>query len=384
MKPKVMIIEACDFNGFPMGGQLSHALHLVQVFGDRLALVGVSTDDTPVGAWTKKKVAGIVFDYFSVGRVDSSVKKPLIPRRLDAFLRLKYYKRQILSLGVDCAYVLAPEVMIAISRWGLRICYSFSGVENPLAMPRYRFGKLLAAPFEKLLFSSLANHTELIIAAADKNAIEKMLSRSQGLLNSSKIIQFHTSVDTTIFNIDRGTRDDVQPVFISCGRLNHVKGWDLILQAFIKVKNKLPLAHLYFLGDGEDRNILEAQIAEAGLQSAVIVKGFVDQVTVASLLNASKVFVLGSHREGWPTAILEAMACGLPVVSTRVSSVGDLIEEGSNGYVVATRNPEEFAAKMLAALELENPNYVSFAIAQRYALDKLGSELKALWKPFRD
>ena len=78
------------------------------------------------------------------------------------------------------------------------------------------------------------------------------------------------------------------------------------------------------------------------------------------------------------------MACGLPVVSTRVSSVGDLIEEGSNGYVVATRNPEEFAAKMLAALELENPNYVSFAIAQRYALDKLGSELKALWKPFRD
>lgn len=382
MKASLMIIEGCDFSSFPVGGQLSHAKQLVQIFGDRLALVGISVDDTPVGVWIKKSFDGVLLDYFSIGKANSLIKKPMIPGRLSVLLLLKLYKKQILSIGIKSAFIESPEVMIAVSNWGLRFCYKFSGVENPLTMARYPVGRLFATRFEKMLFSALANHAELILAAADRNAIKKMASRSKGILDEAKIVHYPTRVDTKIFNASRKTLSGFQPVFLSCGRLNRVKGWDLILDAFRLVKDKLPSSRLYFVGDGEDRNIVEIQIAKASLQHAVTITGFTDPVTVAGLMNSCNVFLLGSHREGWPTVLLEALACGLPVVSTRVSGVGDLTEEGRNGYIVETRNAVEYAAKMVDALKLQNPNPVSMEIAQRYALDKLGSDLEAMWDPF--
>ena len=187
------------------------------------------------------------WDYFSIGKVNSLIKKPMIPGRLSVLLLLKLYKKQILSIGVKSAFIEAPEGMIAVSNWGLRLCYKFSGVENPLPMSRYPFGRLFANPFEKMLFSALANHAELILAAADRNAIKKMASRSKGILDEAKIVHYPTRVDTKIFNAKRKTLSGFQPVFLSCGRLiRRVKGWDLILDAFRLVKDELPLVTTLF------------------------------------------------------------------------------------------------------------------------------------------
>jgi glycosyltransferase involved in cell wall biosynthesis len=383
VKPKVMIIEGCDFRSFPVGGQLTHAVHLIQIFGDRLALVGVSTDDTPVGAWTKKQFNGVTLDFFSIGRCDPALAKPLLPRRLTVLLRLKHYRKEILSLGVGSAFVEAPEVMLAVANWGLRICYKFSGVENPLAMPRYPAGRLLAARFEKMLFAALAARAELILAASDRGGIDRMVARSRGVLTSRQIVQYPTRVDTAVFEVRREAAFGCQPVFVSCGRLNRVKGWDLILDAFALVREQLPSGRLCFVGDGEDREELLARVAGAGLQDSVSVTGFLPAPEVAGLLNEGSVFLMGSHREGWPIAMLEALACGLPVVSTRVSGAGDLIEPGRNGYLVDSRDPVDYACRMIAALQLETPNPVSLEIARRYALDRLAGYLEATWEPLR-
>ena len=383
MKPKVMILEGCDFRDFPVGGQLTHAKHWIQVFGDRLALVGVSTDDTPVGVWCKKEFGGVSLDFFSIGKLDPAVAKPLLPRRLSALLRLRRHKKGILSLGVGSAFVLAPEVMLAVSDWGLRICYKFSGVENPLSMPRYRVGRLLAASFEKRLFAALSRHAGLIIAAADHQAIGEMVSRSKGVLSGSQVVQFPTRVDTSVFRVVRDSRRERGPLFVSCGRLNRVKGWDLVLEAFCLVKDRLPDARLCFVGDGEDRAELTGRVARAGLVESVTITGFLPAATVAGILNGADVFLLGSHREGWPIALLEALACGLPVVSTRVSGAGALIVERSNGYVVETREVREYAEKMIDALGCANPNPASLEIARRYALDGLEGCMEAIWEPLR-
>lgn len=383
MNAKVMIIEGCDYDSFPVGGQLSHAKHWVQAFGERLALVGISVDDTPVGVWTKKRFGSVELDFFSIGKVDPSVKKPLIPRRLSVLLRLKRYRKRILSIGIGAAFVESPEAMIATANWGLRLCYKFSGVENPLAMPRYPVGKLVADRFEKMLFAALANHAELIVAASDRNGIDRMVSRSNGVLHNADIVEYHTRVDTGIFRTSRDRMPGSPPVFMVCGRLNRVKGWDLILEAFRHVHEQLPLSRLIFVGDGEDRSAVDRGIDEAGLRDCVTITGFTDQVTIAGLLNSADVFLLGSYQEGWPSAMIEALACGLPVVSTRVSGVGDLVEEGINGYVVGGRDAREFASRMIAALKLENPNPVSEEIARRYALDRMKSDLEAMWGPLR-
>jgi glycosyltransferase involved in cell wall biosynthesis len=381
--PSVMVIEACDFDEFPMGGQLTTVKQLLSVFGNRLALVGVSTADEPVGRWTKKCLDGVEFDFFSIGRVDPVIKKPPIPRRLETYIRLKRHRKGILSLGATAGFVIAPEVMLAIEGWGLRVAYTFAGVENPLTMPRYPIGRWIAGPFERRFFAALAAGSELIMAAADEKAIQAMKDRSRGRLDGRPVIPSPTLVDAGIFTVARSANTGAEPVFVSCGRLNVVKGWDLVLDAFLEVRKQIPAARLYFVGDGEDRGKLESRIDAAGVTESVQITGLLKPADVVRYLNSAHVFLLGSHREGWPTALLEAEACGLPAVATDVSGASSLIEPGRNGYIAKNRDPEEFARLIVAALALACPNPTSLKIAARHSLAGWKENLSSLWEPLR-
>jgi glycosyltransferase involved in cell wall biosynthesis len=382
-KPKLMVIDACDFDGFPVGGQLTTIKQLMSLFGNRMALVGVSTDDAPVGRWTKKSLGGEEYDFFSVARVDPATAKPLVPRRLAAYVRFKRYKKSILSLGVNAAFVIAPEVMLAVKSWGLRIAYCFPGVENPLTMPRYAIGRWFAGPFERAFFSALANHTEVIMAAADPKAIQAMKDRSRGVLSHKKIVSSPTLVDGKVFNLNRAEIPGAAPVLVSCGRINKVKGWDLVFDAYLVLRNEFPAARLTFVGDGEDRRKLEARIAEANLRESVTVTGFLPPAEVARILNSAHLFLLGSHREGWPTALVEAEACGLPAVVTDVSGASSLVKEGRNGFIVQNRDAAGYARRIVDALKLPCPNPTSLEIGRRHSLDGWKSQLSELWDPWR-
>jgi glycosyltransferase involved in cell wall biosynthesis len=378
-----MVIDACDFDRFPVGGQLTTIKQLIALFGNRLALVGVSTENEPVGCWTKRTIDDVEFDFFSVGKVDPRIRKPRVPRRLNMYLRLRRHRKGILSAGIDAAFVIAPEVMLAIEGWGLRIAYTFAGVENPLKMPRYAFGKWLAGPFERRLFTALAKRSELVMAAADEKSIRAMRDRSRGLLAHKPVMSTPTIVDTRIFNLNRSEAPVSQPVLVCCGRLNVVKGWDLVLDAFLAARKQIPTARLYFIGDGEDRGKLEARIAEAGAGNSVFITGFLEPREVARLLNTAHLFLLGSHREGWPTALVEAQACGLPAVVTDVSGAASLVRDGRNGFIVRSRDAALFAGKIAEALELECPNPTSLEIGTQHTLENWKANLSEWWEPLR-
>ena len=80
-----------------------------------------------------------------------------------------------------------------------------------------------------------------------------------------------------------------------------------------------------------------------------------------SILNAADLFVMGSLVEGWPTAMVEAIACGKNIVSTDVSGVREMIEDKGNGYIVSVRNAKLFADKISQGLNLPDPNKISFS-----------------------
>jgi glycosyltransferase involved in cell wall biosynthesis len=379
----VLLIEGCDFDRSPVGGQLTTAKQLLSHFGPRFALVGLSRDDTEVGRWIKRTINGHEFSYFGIGTNLAGRRKPLIPARLATFLQLRRYRRQILSLGSRAAYVLAPEVMLAIKDWGLSVAYSFCGVENALQMARYPLARHFSARFEKILFTALATRTELLVAAADRESVKSMCRRSLGLLTEDRIAFLPSMVDTNTFRLNRTPGDLHRPLVVCCGRLNRAKGWDLILSAFRHFRRDVPQARLVFIGDGEDRSKLESSIRHMNAHEAVGITGFLEPEQVAAILNCANLFVLGSHREGWPTAMIEAEVCGLPVVSTMVSGVEDLIAQGENGYVVARRNAEEFAANMKAALKLDLPNPVSIRIGSRYSVERQMTILERAWRPLQ-
>ncbi len=103
-------------------------------------------------------------------------------------------------------------------------------------------------------------------------------------------------------------------------------------------------AVLLIIGDGPERENLELQIKDAGLQSMVFLTGQIPDAH--KYLPAFDIFVLPSVKEGFPWALLEAMAAKLPVIATAVGAAPEIIEDGKNGFLVKPGDPQQLAAKI--------------------------------------
>ena len=389
-KPKVLLIEGCDFETFPVGGQLSMARSLIKIFGNSFALVGLTLGDEPLGEWRQKRIDGTSYLFLPAFRRDVTADKPAVPVRLSFYLALQRYRRQILSLGCKYALVQAPEALVAVSRWGLEsLCFMFPGVENPLRISRYRIARKLCSVYDAALFSAL-DRVAVILASADEQAIQGFVSGSGGRISRDRIIQLPTCVDLSEFRpspIDSSRQALGIPldsaVFVASGRIGHFKGWQLLLDAFAVFHQKHSRSLLLFVGDGEDRPLLDAAIAARGMGAAVNVTGFCSAREVAAYLNAASAVVVGSLAEGWSVAMLEALACGKPIVTTPVSGSSEMIVPGRNGFVVQSRDPNAFAAAMEKALLLTDASALSAAIADQFSLSRMRERLAELWFPLR-
>jgi len=386
--PKVLLAETCNFEDYPIGGQLSFAKQLMRVYGNRLALVGFSTDATAVGRWVEKRFGDQQFMFFSIGHWMPKTRRPFIPGRLSALIGMRRYRKSIFSLGIHDVFTQSPETIIALS--GLpwtSICYCFAGAVSPLQKPRYPWAKLLAPVFEKWWWKALG-HADVLLASADQSAIDEFVRTRRIALQRPKIVPFPTRYDDSVFYpVEQSSSRSVVSmppgrILVVCvGRINVVKGWDLVLDAFKIFLRKHQDAMMCFVGDGEDRPAMLHRAAEIGLSEFVTVTGFLQPRTVAAYLNAADLVVFGSHHEGWSVAMLEAIACGKPLVSTDVSGSRDMIVEGQNGFIVRKRSPDVFAQAMDDTLRLEAASRVSTATASRYRMGSLAQDLGRTWSP---
>jgi glycosyltransferase involved in cell wall biosynthesis len=114
------------------------------------------------------------------------------------------------------------------------------------------------------------------------------------------------------------------------------KNHALFLRAAARVRRRVPAARFLVIGDGPERARLEKLAAALDLAGAVRFLG--NREDVPELLAALDVFVLTSHVEANPVSIIEAMACGRPVVAPRVGSIGEVVLDGQSGYLIAVGN----------------------------------------------
>ncbi len=137
------------------------------------------------------------------------------------------------------------------------------------------------------------------------------------------------------------------PVIIGCGRLVYQKGFPLLLKAFSLVQKEIDSV-LVILGQGQDRARLEDIIKGLDLKDRVYLAGF--RHNPYKYMAASDVFVLSSHWEGFANVVIEAMACGIPVVSTRCGGPEEIISDGINGILLRQDTPEEMAHSIIKVL----------------------------------
>lgn len=167
--------------------------------------------------------------------------------------------------------------------------------------------------------------------------------RGRGVDTDFRVIS--GGIDTGRFAPASGA-PEADVVFVA--RLSRVKRVDLLLRALALVVRARPRTNAIVVGDGPLFEELKADARALGLEAAVTFAGH--QQDVAEWLRKGRVFLLTSDSEGLSLALMEAMLCGLPAVVSDVGDLPELVEHGVNGYLVAERTPEAFAAPLLDLL----------------------------------
>jgi glycosyltransferase involved in cell wall biosynthesis len=141
----------------------------------------------------------------------------------------------------------------------------------------------------------------------------------------------------------RGTLGLVgSPLLLSVGNLIELKGHHLVIEAVSMLQAKYPGGHLVIIGDGPERAALERCAREHGVTSRVTFTGTIQNGQLGRWYSAADALVLASRREGWANVLLEAMACGTPVVATKVGGTSEVVVEGV-GVLVAERSAASIA-----------------------------------------
>lgn len=227
----------------------------------------------------------------------------------------------------------------------------------------------------------LGSGIDRFLAISDE--IERELVE-QGV-DPDRVVALGNGVDTATFKpADSQTKAELRqhldlppgPLAIFCGRMSAEKNLDLLVSVWPQIREQHPQANLLLVGEGPERDKLAADAAGVGvtLQPAA--------AEVSSLLRASDVFVLPSSTEGMSNALLEAMACGLTCVATKVGAAPQMIAHGSSGMLCDAGAKDQLAAALDTALR-DNGNMGLQARAKviaNYSLENTADRLVELYR----
>lgn len=244
-----------------------------------------------------------------------------------------------------------------------------SGVD-PLRQLFIVFGGMRGTGFERAIrkcFASILRKQDTVVTLSQALATELRsnygIERVRCVYNTAEPLDY----------VSRPMREQDAPLeLVAVGSLQYVKGFDILLQAIALLEPaKAARIRLTIVGEGEERKMLEALIASSGLSASIRLVG--NSNDVASHLGRADLFVLSSRDEGMPMAVLEAMQVGLPLISTRVGTIPEVLDDSACLFV--EKSPTDIARALDDVLD-GNHDLVSMSRAIRATYDrKLSMEL---------
>lgn len=170
-------------------------------------------------------------------------------------------------------------------------------------------------------------------------------------IDNSRVQVITTMFDGQQFDgvVRKRVDDNVQLLFLS--RFVKEKGIYELFTAFNRMRKSFPALRLIMAGDGPEMKAMHEWVNNAGLENYVSFTGYVRDKKKAQVLVDADIFVLPSYSEGCPVSLLEAMAAGLPVVSSDVGGVSNVIVPDKNGFLLDEATPEKIEAAIRNLLE---------------------------------
>jgi glycosyltransferase involved in cell wall biosynthesis len=224
--------------------------------------------------------------------------------------------------------------------------------QNATATSVMAFGRL---PWlARLLYRALYRSSDQVICQSRDMARDLALAAGIGeeqisvLPNPVDLEGIRAVVDGTAPRTSAGLQ------LLAVGRLSREKGFDILLKALVRVRERFPEVKLIIVGGGLEEQALKSLSSELGLEATVCFTGPVNPPY--RFFPSTTLFVLPSRHEGIPNALLEALAAGLPVVATPASGgVMDLLRERPGAWLAPEISAEALAAAIIEALEVIRP-----------------------------
>jgi glycosyltransferase involved in cell wall biosynthesis len=391
---KVAVFHTSDFETFPRGGGISVIREILRIAPEddlRFTLFGVTPHKSePLRRPSRRVIGGRSFDFVPLfcRRPETAVgRRPVVPLRIVSMMSYAYHRRWLRAAGYDVFYLHAPEAWPLI-HCGVPTVYHVHGPQETAATySRFRWVRTA-------LFRSLYRHV-----------IDDVITRPQHVIfidtptyetysrrypkHRNRFTLCSPSVNLDVFRppdaasrIARRVALGIPinaPVILAVGRLSWVKGLDLLVQTLPAIRRSTPDVRLLIAGDGEERPALEALVAELELSSAVTFLGQQLEEAMPDLYGAADVLALPSRSESFGMVVLEALACGTPVVAQPVGVAAKIICDGQNGFVARTASPDALALALEEGLRLAAQSSVHARCrATVEALPQTGEQVAAI------
>lgn len=193
--------------------------------------------------------------------------------------------------------------------------------------------------FKRLIMFSLNSSNKIIAVSEDLSTkIEQMgINKDITILrNAVDISRFKPSKNMEMRQNYKIGDDDLLILFI--GHLETFKGIFELLDAFYEINKKHTNTKLMIVGEGHEEQKVRDTVSKLKLEGSIVFTGKVSPETIQNYYQMADIFTLPSYTEGLPLVVIEAMACGLPVIVSTVGGIPELVKDGKNGFLVPPKD----------------------------------------------
>ncbi len=210
-----------------------------------------------------------------------------------------------------------PTVAVVPHLFGTTV---FQQASFPLASYVFLYERLIPLAYRNCLFSVLSESTR-----------DDLIGRG---IAPDRLRLIHSGMDHDLYrpgSVPAGRRS---PSIVYLGRLKKYKGIDLVIRALPEVVRTVPNVVYKVVGEGDDRPRLEAVTRELGMEKHVEFTGFIGGEKKVALLHDTRILAYTSPKEGWGLSVIEAGACGVPVVASNAPGLRESVVDGETGFLV--------------------------------------------------
>lgn len=338
--------------------------------GERVLVIGVS-ESRPLNRIVQIETFPTGFDFLPVSRATSRKQARIAPHsiRLLAGLTRALVTHRLRATVLQI-HRLEPGLLVGLFKPKRTNYFVHTNVRQALSSNSDSFWRKAPGLYRRL--------EKLVLSRSDLLVVFNQITADVYAARGENVERMRTWYNETIFYPRHlAELDDVEhPTLLWVGRIEAPKDPHLAIETFRSLREQTGEKwRMSILGHGTLRAQMQERVRQLGIEDAVTFHGAVSREAVGEHMRHADVLLMTSHFEGSPRVLYESMGCGLPVVATSEGDPDAVIINGTNGFVIEERNPEEFGKAIETAAGLRR-DYVARSVSERQA----SSVLRRLWQ----